>query len=150
MESHEDSKVCFKCGSSHWFSNFYAHPRTRDGLLGKCKGCTKADAAAYRVENVEKIRAYEQRRANEPARKTAAADLQRRRRKEDRRKDVCHTRVLRAIKSGELEREPCIVCAEKLSHAHHESYDFPLSVTWLCAEHHALRHVEMATNGVVP
>ena len=39
-------KRCFKCGGRFPRSEFYRHPSMGDGLLGKCKGCTKKDAAA--------------------------------------------------------------------------------------------------------
>jgi hypothetical protein len=38
------SKVCFKCGEMKSLSEYYKHSGTKDGLLGKCKTCTKADS----------------------------------------------------------------------------------------------------------
>lgn len=46
-------KQCFKCGVTKTRSEFYAHPQMGDGLLGKCKTCTKADTAK-RVEEKKK------------------------------------------------------------------------------------------------
>jgi len=37
-------KQCFKCLETKDRSEFYAHPQMGDGLLGKCKACTRKDA----------------------------------------------------------------------------------------------------------
>jgi len=43
----------------------------------------------------------------------------------------------RALKSGKLVAKPCEVCGttEKVS-MHHEDYDRPLDIMWLCHKHH--------------
>ena len=37
-------KICFKCGEQKEKTEFYKHPKTTDGYLGKCKTCTKLDS----------------------------------------------------------------------------------------------------------
>lgn len=44
--------------------------------------------------------------------------------------------VLRAIRVGRLIRQPCQVCGEANSEAHHENYSKALDVVWLCRPHH--------------
>lgn len=47
--------------------------------------------------------------------------------------------VAKAIKSGQLVRQPCFVCGEK-AQAHHPDYSAPLDVVWLCVMHHRQAH----------
>lgn len=51
--------------------------------------------------------------------------------------------VAQAIKIGKLVSQPCIVCGEEKSHAHHEDYSKPLEVIWYCPQHHRDRHKEI-------
>ena len=46
----------------------------------------------------------------------------------------------RAIRTGKLERKPCIVCENPKSQGHHQDYSKPLEVIWLCAKHHKAVH----------
>lgn len=41
-----------------------------------------------------------------------------------------------AIIRGELKRQPCEACGKLPSEAHHDDYDKPLQVRWLCRSHH--------------
>jgi hypothetical protein len=51
-----------------------------------------------------------------------------------------HALVARAIKRGELTRQPCEVCGDEYAEAHHSNYDLPLNVRWLCSKHHHQLH----------
>lgn len=51
-----------------------------------------------------------------------------------------HLAVQRAVKAGALEKESCEVCGVKAVDAHHDHYEKPLRVRWLCRRHHTRLH----------
>src|SRR5580765_3386225 len=51
--------------------------------------------------------------------------------------------VFGAIRNGTLVRQPCSQCAAVKAEAHHEDYNKPLDVVWLCAGCHRRRHSEI-------
>jgi hypothetical protein len=40
--------------------------------------------------------------------------------------------VQEALEAGELARQPCVICGALKVLPHHENYDNPLAITWLC------------------
>jgi hypothetical protein len=137
-------KTCFKCQKNKPVSEFYRHPKMGDGRLGKCKACTKADVTKHRNENIKKIRAYDNRRAKLPHRKELRNRVNEKYFKNNPRRRRAMHAVNNAVRAGRLVRQPCQVCgSEKWIHAHHENYDKPLDVMWLCPAHHKERHKEI-------
>jgi ribosomal protein S27AE len=61
-------------------------------------------------------------------------------REEDRRRCRAHSAVARAIRFGTLVRQPCESCNNATSVAHHDDYDKPLDVRWLCQACHKHHH----------
>lgn len=55
-------------------------------------------------------------------------------------KYAAHLAVQRALSQGKLKKRPCEVCGKLRVDAHHDDYDRPLSVRWLCRSHHNLLH----------
>lgn len=51
-----------------------------------------------------------------------------------------HLAVQRALKSGELVKGVCEVCADPNVDGHHDDYSKPLAVRWLCRQHHVRLH----------
>lgn len=49
-------------------------------------------------------------------------------------------KVASAIKKGQLERKPCEVCGSENAEAHHDDYNKPLDVRWLCPKCHTEWH----------
>jgi ribosomal protein S27AE len=53
--------------------------------------------------------------------------------------------VLRAVRRGDLARQPCERCGTTDNvEAHHDDYDRPLEVRWLCRRHHVDEHTAEA------
>lgn len=143
-------KTCFKCGQEKDISEFYRHSRMADGHLNKCKSCTKRDVNENRAKRIDYYRAYEVVRAKTPKRRQLAAKVSARWRDADPRRTRSHNMVHRAVKAGKLAPKPCEVCGRHDVHAHHDSYDRPLDVMWLCPIHHHARHADLAAAGQEP
>jgi hypothetical protein len=138
-------KQCFKCNAVKPLTEFYKHAGMADGYLNKCKECTKNDSSKHRSKNLEKIRAYDRERGKIPERIKANTEVNRAWRAEDKRRAIAHGKVSSAIKSGVLVRSKCERCGDEKSVAHHEDYDKPLEVMWLCQPCHKQRHKELLT-----
>lgn len=131
-------KTCFKCGAEKPLSEFYKHAKMADGHLNKCKECTKTDVKVRRQANPA-VQEYDRKRGNRQN-----AEYLRRYRAENPKKYRAHQMVGRAVKEGTLVKlDKCEVCANGLGiEGHHDDYDKPLEVRWLCSRCHSLWHVE--------
>jgi ribosomal protein S27AE len=45
------------------------------------------------------------------------------------------------IKRGKIKKQPCEICGNKKTQAHHEDYNKPLEVRWLCPSCHKKLHL---------
>jgi len=64
-----------------------------------------------------------------------------------------HTLLYRAIERGEIKKpNKCSKCgAENVKiNGHHEDYDKPLDIIWLCDQCHAERHIEISIKAMRP
>jgi hypothetical protein len=144
-------KKCFKCGQVKDIDSFYKHKAMKDGHLGKCIDCAKNDVNEYRVNNLELVRAYDRARSLSPKRKEGVKKRAPRYYKKYLKvanqypeKRQARTAVSNGLVRGKIKREPCVKCgATERIHAHHEDYNKPLDVIWLCTDHHGERHREI-------
>lgn len=132
-------KTCFKCGTEKPLNDYYKHPRMADGHLNKCKACTRNDSALRlivkmkdpewvekeRIRHIEKFRRYS---------KGTELEIK---------KIKARSEVKKAITNKSIQRLPCAVCGSTKVQGHHEDYDKPLEVTWLCIRHHNDRHIHL-------
>jgi len=139
-------KTCFRCGASKPRTDFYRHKAMADGLLGKCKECTKADTREHRAANLDRIREYDRERAAKPERRAlmkrvtgayAASHPERRK---------ANSAVHNAVRDGRLSKPPaCWYCGRTRGVVgHHADYSRPLAVSWLCQACHKSVHVATA------
>lgn len=154
----EPKKRCFKCEETKPRSEFYRHPRMKDGLLGKCKSCTKSDVSRNYRKNIEYYKEYERGRAMLPHRvesrheyaetprgRAVSRGAKARWRARNRIKLGAIQILNNAVRDGRvLKPERCECCGSrpKRLHGHHDDYAFALDVRWLCPGCHAKWHRE--------
>lgn len=138
-------KKCFKCGAEKPYTEFYKHKQMADGHIGKCKDCTKNDVRRNRADKVEYYRQYDVKRyQSDPSVRKRINSSSRRWREKNPDKYKAHNAVSNAIRDGKLRKSSCEVCGAKYVHGHHDDYNKPLEVRWLCAVHHREHHDQQA------
>ncbi len=139
-----ETKTCTVCCLPKPLSGFPKKPKGKYGVAAKCKTCWAAYQRMKRVKNGDVVRAKERekdrryRAENRPwmDRRRAA----RKQTPEGRWKQRARDAVLRRIRKGLMVREPCEVCGASPAEGHHDDYDRPLDVRWLCSLHHSQHH----------
>jgi hypothetical protein len=106
---------------------------------GICEKCKNRDyQRRYRQENREAVRAW------------SRASIKRLGRRYKPPSDAIRARTVlnKAVRRGQITRQPCEVCGESPTNhngtsgvqAHHDDYSKPLDVRWLCTFCHAAHH----------
>lgn len=128
-------KVCFKCGAEKPLSDFYKHSSMPDGHVNKCKECNKKDVRVNRLKNLDYYREYDRSRGNRQD-LSYVKDY----REKYPKKYKAHVLVNNYLRDGKLVKQNCEICQSEESVAHHDDYDKPLEVRWLCQGHHKQWH----------
>lgn len=131
------SSICRKCGTERIKRNYPS------GSEWYCAPCYKEGHRNWQRQNSAKKRDGLPLRGprKAPLRYDEAKRIWDRGNPEKRR---AHKIVEGAILSGRIRKEPCAICGELRSQAHHDDYSKPLDVMWLCPKHHSARHRELA------
>ncbi len=130
-------KKCFKCGVEKPLTEFYRHKQMADGYLNKCKDCTKKDSTNRRNKNLEAVREYDRNRGNRQG-----YEYTKDYRKKYPKKAAAHRKVNYELRKGSILKKPCEVCGAVKVVAHHDDYDRPLEIRWLCQAHHTQWHTK--------
>ena len=115
-----------------------------DGHLGACKACIKEERRLHREMNKVRIQAYERVRALLPARRESQVRYQRAQHLRHPEKCRARTAVSNAIRDGRMIPQPCERCGKDPAEAHHDDYNKPLTIRWLCKSHHWEHHKAMS------
>jgi ribosomal protein S27AE len=123
--------VCSKCGIT-----FAPRPWQKTSRDRRCLPCKRAQQNATNAAKGERLRdeakaAYRRRKpyyreywANA---KSDPLHVQKR---------AARRKVATEIEAGRLKRQPCEVCGNAKTDAHHHDYSKPLAVQWLCRRCH--------------
>lgn len=103
-----------------------------------CKECRVVRAVDWAKRNRDKKRASNRKYQASISGKRAAKTARYRAKYPERAR--AHEIVRNAITNGSLQRQPCVACGNRNSHAHHDDYSEPLDIKWLCHAHHMQRH----------
>ena len=57
-------------------------------------------------------------------------------------RDAARKIISEMVRGKFLIRQPCEVCGAEKSEAHHDDYEKPLEVRWLCRKHHREHHAK--------
>lgn len=148
-------KHCNTCDIDKPIDSFGKRSASPDGLSPRCKSCQSE---------------YDKKRANKPSRVTARkayaktpagieagnrakkkycennkdkiADIHRKYVKENPKKRSAHKAIEKQVRLKLISIEPCEKCGALTVSAHHDDYDKPLDIRWLCSKHHRQWHAE--------
>ncbi len=154
-------KICKDCGIKKPLDEFHRNVGRADGHVNSCKICRRnywanrpkginqANAKRWRDENPEKAKFSTKRWRKKNPKKIMLQSKQWRKENPEKMREIrrrhckkypertkARNAVSNAIRDGYLQRMPCEVCGEPKSQGHHQDYNKPLDVIWLCAEHH--------------
>ncbi len=146
-------KYCPKCETNKSLSDFSKSRCKKDGLQCYCKACQLIAQVAYRKTQAGKEtgrRHSQTDTCKETSRRYNQTDARKESHREGSKvqrlnypdKAKAHDAVSNAIRDGKLERPShCESCfQEKFVHGHHEDYNKPLDVDWLCIKCHFELH----------
>ena len=166
-------KTCNGCSTEKDYLYFYKNKTTKDGFATQCKSCMSAHSKAYYAANTEELKAKSTayRQANVEELKATAKDYyaanfdtiaaynkawkqanpdkvatyQQAKLLKSPEKTKARMAVSNAIRAGTLIRpNECSSCNISCKpDGHHDNYDEPLNVRWLCRKCHTAHHVEL-------
>lgn len=150
-------KSCSFCGDLKEYSQFHARKTSKDGKTSQCKECCKVFRKKHYEKNKEKeLERSRKWKLENPEKNLSTQKKWRKKNKEKYRlivkrhaesykkrnnhKIKARRKVAYAMSVGKIKKENCKICKAENSEAHHNDYDKPLNVIWLCQKCHKKEH----------
>ena len=124
-------KYCPKCKTEKEENEFYYQKNGKDELSYYCKECFKKITKGWYYKN-----------KNTKTYKTNKSEREKKYYYKYQKRVIARRKLFLFIKRGLMKKLPCIICGDIKSEAHHESYNKPLEVIWLCRKHHTELHIK--------
>jgi hypothetical protein len=138
-------KKCTRCGEIKSTDEFYKVKNRPNGtgICSHCKKCQNIMTAEWERKNRKQN--YDRHQRYRIAHMKLYSNSVKQWRIRNKNKLMAHRIVRNAIRRKDLIRGSCSICGLPNAHAHHESYEEPLKITWLCRKHHLMRHRKIIT-----
>ena len=142
------TRDCTKCSTNKPLSDFPKHKKRPNGHGAICKTCTAIKQKMSHDENREthnaRARGYYRNNIEKQRERCRQKDLA------NGEKRKARNIVRSATRNGNLVVGDCVDCGNKPDDhnidAHHEDYNKPLEVIWLCRSCHMIRHRDLKGN----
>jgi ribosomal protein S27AE len=135
-------KHCNTCNTDKEESEFHIRKASKDGLAAKCKQCAKKydDARANLPHRVSARLQYSKTENYRLSHNAANHKWE----KSNQKKKSASCSVNNAVRDHKIEKPThCSECnTETQLHGHHDDYNKPLEVRWLCSKCHRAWHKE--------
>jgi hypothetical protein len=122
-----EKKRCSRCWQPKPLTDFGLDSRGRKGRKAKCRKCLAIEGKQYVANMTLELKLSR-----------GVSIIKWRERNPEKRQ--AHIDLMNALAMGKIKKQPCVVCGDLNSNAHHQDYDKPYDVIWLCALHHSQLH----------
>jgi hypothetical protein len=137
-----ESKICTKCKIRKPIRKFHKNRSKKDGYNYNCYECYQIYFAEWKKRTNYDRKEYFRNYTSDPKIKKHISQYMtdyRRKNPLEKKKHDARQKLNTAIRYKRMSRRPCF-CGKKKSEAHHENYNKPLDVQWLCKLHHEQLH----------
>ena len=132
-------KKCKSCKKTLSIWDFYFCKRDLV-YYGECKLCRALRSRKNYENNIELYRISSSKRYLKNKKNIKTKHQLFFKTKEGKLRERAYGKVKHAIYMGRIKRLMCVICGKNATDAHHEDYNKPLKIIWLCRRHHSLLH----------